>query len=86
MNEELLTNEDKKILQSFIEEDNLVGCINALDNAEEALQEAAWSEGGNRDYLYRYAYELKQLRRQLTAIMRTVYKDKGKEAEDALRR
>ena len=78
MSEELLTREDKKVIESFIDEENLRGYINALSNAEEALQEAAWSEGGNRDYLYRYAYELKRLRKELFDIMCINHKDENK--------
>ena len=56
---------------------NLDAHICHLGNAEEALQRAAYDDD-NFSYMFRYAYELKQLRDEFTHLQQLLgYKHEG---------
>ena len=56
-----LTPEAVEAINALCDEGNLASHICHLSNAEDALQRAAYDDD-NFSYMFRYAYELKQLR------------------------
>lgn len=56
-----LTPEAVEALNALCDAGNLEGHVCHLQNAEEALQKAAYDDD-NFSYMFRFAYELKQLR------------------------
>lgn len=58
-----MTPEVVQAVNELCNQSNLSGKITRLQNAEEALQKVAYNdETGRQDYLFRFAYDLKQMR------------------------
>lgn len=67
MNAIRLTPEAVKVLNEMCEESSLSLHIFRLRNAEDALQKAAYDDDAF-DYMFRYAYEMKQLREEFEKL------------------
>ena len=58
-----MTPEVVQAINELCGQSNLSGKITRLQNAEEALQKVAYNdETGRKDYLFRFAYDLKHMR------------------------
>lgn len=62
-----LTTEAVQAINELCDETNLGAHICHLGNAEEALQKAAYDDD-SFSYMFRYAYELKQLREEFEKL------------------
>ena len=78
MNAIQLTPEAVKAINTLYEPGNLESHICHLGNAEDALQRAAYDDD-NFSYMFRYAYELKQLRDEFVRLQEILGYDPEKE-------
>lgn len=67
MNAIQLTPEAVQAVNTLCDADNLASHICHLGNAEEALQRAAYDDD-SFSYMFRFAYELKQLRNEFVKL------------------
>lgn len=68
-----LTPEVVQTLNGLCGQSTLSANITRLQNAEEALQKVAYNEmTGELDYLFRFAYDLKQMREELETLEKTL--------------
>lgn len=64
-----MTPEVVQAVNELCGQSNLSGKITRLLNAEDALQRVAYDdETGNQDYLFRFAYDLKQMREEFEQL------------------
>lgn len=64
-----MTPEVVQAVNELCNQSNLSGKITRLLNAEDALQRVAYDdETGNQDYLFRFAYDLKQMREEFEQL------------------
>ena len=66
-----LTPEAVQAVNELCDAGNLASHICHLGNAEEALQKAAYDDD-SFSYMFRYAYELKQLREEFQKLQETL--------------
>jgi transposase-like protein len=69
MNVNNMTPEAEQAISQLLDADHIDGCIVHLENAAHALQTIAHNDlTGDHDYLYRFAHELKLMRKELEEL------------------